>query len=65
MPVVARPAGNLARPVSGRVQMKSTRKKSPTEKKRSVFFRASKTLKDGRKIYAKDYGYKAFPMGVK
>ena len=39
--------------------------KGPTGKKRTVFFRASKTLKDGTKIYAKDYGYKAFPMGTK
>lgn len=27
-------------------------------------FRASKTLKDGTKIFAKDYGKKAFPIWV-
>lgn len=48
----------------GGVQMR-TAKKSPAGTKRAVFFRASKTLKDGTKIYAKDYGYKAFPMGSK
>jgi hypothetical protein len=25
-------------------------------------FRASITLRDGRKIFAKDYGYRAFPI---
>jgi hypothetical protein len=38
-------------------------KKSPAGKKRPTSFRAWKTLKDGTRIYAKDYGYKAWPMG--
>lgn len=29
-----------------------------------LIFRASKTLKDGTKIYAKDYGKKAFPIYI-
>lgn len=29
-----------------------------------LIFRASITLKDGKKIYAKDYGYKGFPIWV-
>lgn len=27
-------------------------------------FRASKTLKDGTKIYARDYGKRAFPIWI-
>lgn len=30
--------------------------------KNGVIFRTSMTLKDGTKIYAKDYGLKAFPI---
>jgi len=29
-----------------------------------LIFRASITLKNGKKIYAKDYGYKGFPIWV-
>ena len=41
----------------------TTPKKYPKGPKRPTFFRPWKTLKDGTKIYAKDYGYKAWPMG--
>lgn len=30
-----------------------------------LIFRASKTLKDGTKIYARDFGLKGFPILVK
>lgn len=43
--------------------MSGRQRKSAKGQKRSVYFRAWKTLKDGRRIYAKDYGYKAWPMG--
>ena len=43
--------------------MASQVRKSPKGQKRAVIFRAWKTLKDGTKIYAKDYGYKAWPIG--
>jgi hypothetical protein len=36
--------------------------KNPKSQKRTLFFRAWKTLKDGTRIYAKDYGYKAWPL---
>lgn len=41
----------------------SNRRKNPKVSKRPVIFRAWKTLKDGTRIYAKDYGYKAWPIG--
>ncbi len=34
-------------------------------KPKGVIFRASTTTKSGKKIYAKDYGKKAFPIKVK
>lgn len=30
-----------------------------------LIFRASKTLKDGTKIYARDYGLRGFPILIK
>ena len=41
----------------------SAGKKNPTGKKRPGGFVAWITLKDGTRIYAKDYGYKAWPIG--
>ena len=40
----------------------STVKKVPKGKR--LIFRAWKILKDGTKIYARDYGYKAWPIWV-
>lgn len=42
--------------------MAASSKKNPTGKKWTGF-RPWKTLKDGTRIYAKDYGYKAWPIG--
>jgi len=38
------------------------RKKNPKSVKRPGFV-AWRTLKDGTRIYAKDYGYKGWPIG--
>lgn len=43
---------------------KSTNSDKKTKKGSSLIFRASKTLEDGTKIFARDYGLRGFPIWI-
>lgn len=58
-----RPADNPVRGLRKHNMSSVTKKKTGKARKgRKLIFRAYKTLPDGTKLWAKDFGYKAWPI---